>query len=257
MSSGANFYTILGVPRTADDATLKRSFHELAMKWHPDKNPGNVAAAEAKFKEISEAYATLRDPDKRAKYDRTLDDGARPPPQSRPSASASSGFSSFYGARFTADSSDDDDDEDLGSAFSGMSFEELLAFLRGYGGLGGMGARRTGGMGFGRTSGMGSARTGGMGFGRPGTSGPRRIDPLSVHIVQLSPRADEFSIRDAFSKYGRVIDIHIMRERFSQESMCKGFVKFATVEACQAAIRAGQTIIGGHVVKILQAYAKR
>jgi molecular chaperone DnaJ len=65
----ADFYETLGVGKSADEKDLKSAFRKLAMQFHPDKNPGN-AAAEAKFKEINAAYETLRDPQKRAAYDR-------------------------------------------------------------------------------------------------------------------------------------------------------------------------------------------
>ena len=64
-----DYYEILGVPRDADDATLKKAYRTLARQHHPDKNPGDVRAEE-RFKEISEAYTVLSDPDKRAQYDR-------------------------------------------------------------------------------------------------------------------------------------------------------------------------------------------
>lgn len=64
-----NYYAILGVEKTADASEIKRKFRKLALKYHPDRNQGNKAA-EAKFKEISEAYDVLSDQDKRAKYDR-------------------------------------------------------------------------------------------------------------------------------------------------------------------------------------------
>lgn len=65
----ADFYETLGVARTADEKELKSAFRKLAMQCHPDKNPGD-ANAEKKFKEINEAYETLKDPQKRAAYDR-------------------------------------------------------------------------------------------------------------------------------------------------------------------------------------------
>ncbi len=66
-----NFYEILGVARDADEATIKSAFRELAKKHHPDLNPGN-SEAEAKMKEINEAYSTLSDSEKRREYDSKL-----------------------------------------------------------------------------------------------------------------------------------------------------------------------------------------
>jgi molecular chaperone DnaJ len=69
MSLDIDYYELLEVQRGADDATLKASYRKLAMKYHPDRNPGD-SAAEARFKAISEAYDCLKDPQKRAAYDR-------------------------------------------------------------------------------------------------------------------------------------------------------------------------------------------
>lgn len=68
MSSKRDYYEVLGVPKDADDAALKKAYRVLAKKYHPDTNPGD-AEAEAKFKEASEAYAVLSDPQKRQQYD--------------------------------------------------------------------------------------------------------------------------------------------------------------------------------------------
>ncbi len=69
MAVEADYYELLEVARGADDAVLKASYRKLAMRWHPDRNPGD-GAAEARFKAISEAYDCLKDPQKRAAYDR-------------------------------------------------------------------------------------------------------------------------------------------------------------------------------------------
>src|SRR6201999_2809456 len=69
MSTKRCYYETLEVERTADDGKLKAAFRKLAMKWHPDKNPGD-ATSEVRFKEINEAYEILKDGDKRAAYDR-------------------------------------------------------------------------------------------------------------------------------------------------------------------------------------------
>src|SRR6266404_4831846 len=63
------YYETLEVDRNADESKLKAAFRKLAMKWHPDKNPGD-ATSELRFKEINEAYEVLKDGDKRAAYDR-------------------------------------------------------------------------------------------------------------------------------------------------------------------------------------------
>ena len=66
--SKRDYYEVLGVAKDADDAALKKAYRVLAKKYHPDANPGN-AEAEAKFKEASEAYGILSDPEKRKMYD--------------------------------------------------------------------------------------------------------------------------------------------------------------------------------------------
>ena len=68
MAEKRDYYEVLGVERGADDATLKKAYRKLAKKYHPDMNPGDKEA-EAKFKEATEAYTVLSDPEKRRTYD--------------------------------------------------------------------------------------------------------------------------------------------------------------------------------------------
>ncbi len=67
--SKRDYYEILGVDRGADDQALKGAYRKLALKYHPDRNPGD-RDAEEKFKEAAEAYSVLSDGQKRAMYDR-------------------------------------------------------------------------------------------------------------------------------------------------------------------------------------------
>ena len=67
--SKVDYYDTLGVARDADEKELKSAFRKKAMKFHPDRNPGDEEA-EGKFKEVGEAYEALKDPQKRAAYDR-------------------------------------------------------------------------------------------------------------------------------------------------------------------------------------------
>jgi molecular chaperone DnaJ len=87
--SKADYYEVLGVSRGASEQELKSAYRKLALKYHPDRNPGDHAAEE-KFKEASEAYQVLCDPDKRAAYDRFGHAGV--------SGGGPGGFGGFSGA---------------------------------------------------------------------------------------------------------------------------------------------------------------
>ena len=69
MAEKRDYYEVLGLQKGASEEEVKKAFRKMAMKYHPDKNPGDKAAEE-KFKEINEAYSVLSDPDKKNKYDR-------------------------------------------------------------------------------------------------------------------------------------------------------------------------------------------
>ena len=89
-----DFYKVLGVDKSVSAADLKKTYRKLARQYHPDSNPGD-AKAEAKFKEISEAYSVLNDPEQREEYDqiRAMGSGAR---FSAPGTGAGGGFDDVF-----------------------------------------------------------------------------------------------------------------------------------------------------------------
>ncbi|EFN59562.1 hypothetical protein CHLNCDRAFT_18104 [Chlorella variabilis] len=156
---GKDYYKILGVDREATEDQLKKAYRRLAIKYHPDKNPGEKQeAATEKFKEVSEAYDVLSDPDKRKIYDAYGEEGLKggaPPP-----GTPGGGFAGFAGAPGGGGGGG-------GGVYHGMDDEaarKIFESLFG-GGLGGM---------FGGMGGMGG---GGMGGGGGG-GGPRRQPAL-------------------------------------------------------------------------------
>ncbi len=98
-----DYYAVLGVPKDADAAAIKKAYRKLARKLHPDQNPGD-AGAEAKFKDIGEAYAVLSDPEQRQQYDqlRAMAGGARfTAGAGGPGRGAPSGFEDLFGGMFS------------------------------------------------------------------------------------------------------------------------------------------------------------
>nr|TKS04810.1 hypothetical protein D5086_0000139160 [Populus alba] len=175
---GVDYYKILQVDKTAKDDDLKKAYRKLAMKWHPDKNPNNKKEAEAKFKQISEAYEVLSDPQKRAVYDQYGEEGLKgqvPPPGA---GGAGPGGASFFSTgdgptafQFNPRNADDIFAEFFGSSgpFGGMG-----------GGSGGMrGTRFPGGM-------FGDAIFSSFGEGGGGSmhqSVPRKAPPIEKRLL--------------------------------------------------------------------------
>ncbi|WP_026529316.1 DnaJ C-terminal domain-containing protein [Haematomicrobium sanguinis] len=145
-----DFYKMLGVAKDASEADIKKSYRKLARKYHPDQNPGDEAA-EKKFKEISEAFSVLSNPEDRQEYDAIRAMGS--------------------GARFTAGAP--------GGAGGSAGFEDV------FGGLFGQGGRRSGGFSTGGAGGYSSGGIppefadlfGGGGFGGGGFGGYQQYEP--------------------------------------------------------------------------------
>ncbi|MBR3323236.1 DnaJ domain-containing protein [Candidatus Saccharibacteria bacterium] len=122
--SKRDYYEVLGVAKGASDDEIKKAFRKLAVKYHPDKNPGNKEAEE-KFKEINEAYSVLSDKTKRSRYDQFGHAGVGGDGSGDPFA----GFRGANGQSFNFD-------------FGGSGFEDILGSIFGFGGGGFRGARR-------------------------------------------------------------------------------------------------------------------
>ncbi|MCR2813933.1 DnaJ domain-containing protein [Microbacterium sp. zg.Y1090] len=138
-----DFYSVLGVAKDVSDADLKKTYRKLARKYHPDSNQGD-ANAEAKFKEISEAYAVLSDPEQRAEYDqiRAMGSGARFTAGGQGTGGFEDVFSMFGqgrgggGTRFQADDFDDIFSmfNQQGGRFGSGRFGQTSGGFRGFGG---------------------------------------------------------------------------------------------------------------------------
>jgi len=99
---GKDYYAILGVSKTADEAEIKKAYKKQALKWHPDRNQDKKEVAEKKFKELAEAYEVLSDKNKREIYDRFGEEGLKQGPGAAPGgAEAFGGMPSGFTFRTT------------------------------------------------------------------------------------------------------------------------------------------------------------
>ncbi|XP_047149859.1 dnaJ protein homolog 1-like [Vigna umbellata] len=166
---GVDYYKILQVDKSAKDDDLKKAYRKLAMKWHPDKNPNNKKEAEAKFKQISEAYEVLSDPQKKAIYDQYGEEGLKgqvPPPDAGGAGTTYFSTGDVPGSfRFNPRNADD-------------IFAEFFGFSSPFGGMGGRGGGGGGG------GGMRSRFPGGM-FGDDMFAS---FGDGTVHMSQGAPR---------------------------------------------------------------------
>lgn len=113
-----DFYQILGVSKDVSEAELKKTYRSLARKFHPDSNPGD-ASAEARFKEISEAYSVLSDSTQRSEYDqiRAMAAGG---PRFTSGGSGAGGFDDIFGGMFSDSQARGGRGADFGDLFSGL-----------------------------------------------------------------------------------------------------------------------------------------
>ena len=127
MADKRDYYEVLGLSKGASDDEIKKAFRKGAMKYHPDKNPGDKVAEE-KFKEINEAYEVLSDPDKKSKYDRFGHAGVDPN-FGAGGFGGGQGFGGFGG---------------FGGGAGGFGFEDIFDMFGGMAGGGRRSSRRNG-----------------------------------------------------------------------------------------------------------------
>jgi len=173
--SCTDYYAVLGVNKKATEDEIKRAYRKLAMKYHPDKNPTNQAAAEEKFKEVTEAYEVLSDKQKREIYDSYGEEGLKEGVPSGGPGGMPGGFSfqSFGGGK---------------GGFKPGDARNIFAQLFGMGGMGGFGGMDDDEEGGGFSSFSFGPGMGGMG-GMSGSRGRPQQGP-----PQRKPKTTQFDL---------------------------------------------------------------
>jgi len=206
-----DYYKVLGVPRDATEAAIKKAYRKNAIKYHPDKNPDDRDAAEAKFKKVAEAYEVLSDKEKRQTYDQLGKAGVNSQ-GGMPNTSFSHAedvFAQFFGGR-------DPFEAFFGGQNGGLQGSSFM-FQQGGGG-GGRGG------GFQNDPFGGQNPFGGMqdpfgstsGFGRPFNqrpqppSGPNIIKPDVVVLVKNLRSAPQHN-----GSYGKILEYDPSKDRYS------------------------------------------
>ncbi|KAF9614757.1 hypothetical protein IFM89_020611 [Coptis chinensis] len=201
---GVDYYNILKVNRNANDDDLKKAYRRLAMKWHPDKNPNSKKEAEAKFKQISEAYDVLSDPQKRAIYDQYGEEGLKgaPPPGSPSGSGFPFGSSASNDFRFNPRNAEDIFAEFFGSSPFGFGSTGPGRSMRFQSDNGGM----FGGFGGGGSENVFRSYNEGMGAGMPRKPLPveTKLPCTLEELYSGSTRKMKIS-RNAVNSNGRLV----------------------------------------------------
>lgn len=179
-----DYYEVLGLPKTATEAEIKKAYKKLAVKWHPDKNPNNREEAVEKFREITEAYENLSDTDKRKTYDTYGFNG----PKANYSHFDFNQADDIF-AKFFSSNPFEHDDDDFFSSFFNRRRGKQGSSNGSFGGFGGFGGFR----GFGGGSlfdnddffkgGFSSSSFSSSSFGSGGLSGPSKSVTTTTRTV--------------------------------------------------------------------------